>query len=84
MKFLILIAVVLFALWLWKSSRQRADREERVDEAKPPPQRKIGEPEDMVRCPVCSLHLPRIDALPGPGGQMYCCAEHRSKGGGGG
>jgi uncharacterized protein len=44
--------------------------------AAPPP------PQDMVECPVCHVHLPRADALPGPGGQSYCCAEHRQRAGG--
>jgi uncharacterized protein len=35
----------------------------------------------MVRCPVCSLHLPRNDALPGTSGRLYCSHEHRSTGG---
>jgi uncharacterized protein len=35
----------------------------------------------MVRCPVCSLHLPRTDALPGVDGSFYCCADHRSRAG---
>ena len=74
MKYLLVLAVVLVAVWLWRSSRQRDDAS---GAAKPPPRQAQLEPQDMVRCPVCSVHLPRTDALPGPDGQMYCCAEHR-------
>ena len=78
MKFIILIAVVLFVLWLVRSKRSSDAREA------PPPQAqaKVEPPQDMVQCPVCSLHLPRTDALPGPDGQLYCCAEHRQRAGG--
>ena len=72
MKYLLLIAIVLLVLWLWRGSRH-GDRD---DAAQP----KGGVlQQDMVRCPVCSVHFPRADALPGPDGQLYCCAEHRSR-----
>ncbi|HSH91575.1 MAG TPA: PP0621 family protein [Ramlibacter sp.] len=75
MKYVIVLAIVLVAIWLWRSSRARND--ERSDLPPAEPKAKIEPPQDMVRCPVCSLHLPRTDALPGPDGQMYCCAAHR-------
>ena len=76
MKFVILIAVVLFVLWLMRGKRSSDARD-----ASPPAQAKVAPPQDMVECPVCSLHLPRTDALPGPDGQLYCCAEHRQRAG---
>ena len=72
MKYLILLAVVLLVLWAWRSGRR--------DDAPPTRKRKDSPnamPQDMVQCPVCSVHLPRSDALPGPDGQLYCCAAHR-------
>jgi uncharacterized protein len=30
---------------------------------------------------VCAVHLPRADALPGPDGRLYCCADHRARSG---
>jgi uncharacterized protein len=70
MKFLLLAAIVFAVIWFMRSPRRsgRADRP-----AAPPP------PQDMVECPVCRVHLPRVDALPGPDGQLYCCAEHRQR-----
>ena len=83
MKYIIVLVVVVFAVWLWRTGRDRALRDRADQKAKPPAVNpKLEEPQDMVRCPVCSVHLPRIDALPGPGGQVYCCAEHSRQAGG--
>ena len=71
-KILIFIVVVFAVIWFIRgagASRRRADK------PAPPVQPKV--PQDMVECPVCRVHLPRADALPGPGGQLYCCAEHQ-------
>ena len=70
MKYLVLIAVVLLVAWYWRNAR-RADEPPRGGKPAPP-----GAPQDMVQCPVCLVRLPRADALPGPGGQLYCCNEH--------
>lgn len=80
MKYLVLLAIVVAVIWYLRSKRREVERKE---EAPPPPrQEALGDPQDMVRCPVCSVHLPRTDALPGPDGRLYCCAEHRSRAGG--
>jgi uncharacterized protein len=76
MKYLLVLAVVLVAVWIWRNNR-RIEQQERPPSRPPPPA-----PQDMVRCPVCSVHLPRGDALPGPGGGWYCCQEHRLRAGG--
>ena len=76
MKYLLVLAVVLVAVWLWRNNR-RTQRQDRPP-APPPP---LGSPQDMVRCPVCSVHLPRTDALAGPDGRLYCCQEHRLRAG---
>jgi uncharacterized protein len=34
--------------------------------------------EDMVRCQVCGVNLPRSEALMRRG-RIYCCAEHQQK-----
>ena len=84
MKFVIVIVVILFVVWLWRNSRDRVTRERNEQGSRPGPEGKpqLAEPQDMVRCPVCALHLPRVDALAGPGGQLYCCAEHSRQAGG--
>jgi uncharacterized protein len=74
MKYLLIIAIVLLVLWLWRGSR----REDRDAGAAARPGAGVQQ-QDMIRCPVCSVHFPRADALPGPDGRLYCCAEHRSR-----
>ena len=74
MKYLLVLAVVLVAVWIWRNNRRK---EQQQPAAKAP----VPQPQDMVRCPVCSVHLPRSDALPGPNGQLYCCHEHRLRAG---
>jgi uncharacterized protein len=76
MKYLLLLAIVLLVIWFVRSGR-RGDAprgNERGGAA-------AGQPQDMVECPVCQVHLPRADALPGPDGRLYCCAEHRTRAG---
>lgn len=75
MKFLLLIAIVLLVAWLWRGNRTEEEREGATAARRPtaPPQ------QEMIQCPVCSVHLPRSDALPGPEGRLYCCAEHRAR-----
>jgi uncharacterized protein len=75
-KYLVLIAVVFVVIWLMRGTRRmEGDGAARRPSAPPPPQ-------DMVECPVCHVHLPRAEALAGPGGQVYCCAEHSRRAGG--
>ena len=76
MKYLILLAVVLAVVWYWRRARDAAPPRAGGSKSGAAPL-----PQDMVECPVCRVHLPRSDALPGPGGQLYCCAEHRSRAG---
>lgn len=78
MKYVVLVAVIVIVLWLFRSGRLARRRDE---EAAPKPTAPPAVQQDMVECPVCRVHLPRSDALPGPGGQLYCCAEHRQRAG---
>jgi uncharacterized protein len=79
MKFLLVLAVVLVAAWIWRNNRRVEQQEQ---QRQPPPARPpLAPPQDMVRCPVCSVHLPRSDALAGPDGRLYCCQEHRLRAG---
>jgi len=77
MKFLVLL-VILFGAWLvWRHQRRGE-----AGSARPPapPHKPAGQPQDMVRCARCGLHLPCSEALAGPDGQPYCCTEHRAAG----
>ena len=77
MKYLLLLAIVLIALWLWRNGRRGEVPRGTTTRAGP-----TAQPQDMVQCAICAVHLPRTDALPGPDGRLYCCAEHRLRAGG--
>jgi uncharacterized protein len=71
MKYLLLLAVVLVVIWFVRSSRRGETHRNQPGGASP------AQPQDMVQCSFCSVHLPRTDALAGPDGRLNCCAEHR-------
>ncbi|MBT2302647.1 hypothetical protein J7E70_19555 [Variovorax paradoxus] len=74
MKYLLVLAVVFVAIWLWRKNRRDEMR------SRPPPPRAtpaVGAPQAMVRCAHCGLHLPAADAISGPDGAVYCSAAHR-------
>lgn len=69
--FLFLIAVFLL-LWLLRGGQRRR--------TPPPPtaqQRNPAEPQPMLACAQCGVHLPRDEALPGKGG-VFCGDAHRA------
>ena len=69
MKFLLVLVVVLAGVWLWRSNRRSGQKPDRQQPKAAP------EPLDMVRCAVCSVHLPAADAVQGKNGS-YCSADH--------
>jgi uncharacterized protein len=71
-KILLVAALIAIVWYLWRAPSVRASRA-----APKAPRGPVQGPQDMVSCPVCSVHLPRSEALPGPDGQLYCCQEHR-------
>nr|WP_255632078.1 PP0621 family protein [Rhodoferax sp. U2-2l] len=62
-----ILAVVLAGVWLWKNRRGQGE----VNRSTP-----AAQPQEMVRCSQCGVHLPAKDAITGPHGS-YCCADHR-------
>ena len=79
MKYVVLFAVLLVVYLLWRAQRA-IERDEAQARHPAPPPTPITQ-QEMVRCPVCSLHLPRGDALSGGSGRLYCSPEHRASGG---
>ena len=77
MKYLIVIAVVLVGVWFWRNNR-RAELRERQSQrsAAAPAANPDQAATEVVACAVCSVHLPRTDALRGEHG-MYCSEAHR-------
>ena len=75
MKFLLLLIAVIVLFWLLRGSWRRTRR----PPPSPPPGAKpaeTDEPQPMLSCAHCGLHLPRDESLPGRGG-VFCGAAHR-------
>ncbi len=77
MKYLVLFAILAVAYFLWRSQKRRAEAASRPRPAEPA-RADPALPQDMVRCPVCSVHLPRNEAVADPQGRLYCSPEHRA------
>jgi uncharacterized protein len=77
MKYLLVLAIILVAVWLWRKGR----REELQSRTPPPPPPaapgSIAPPQAMLRCAHCGLHLPAADAVRGADGTAYCSSAHR-------
>lgn len=69
MKYLLVMAVVLAGVWLWRSRRAATRPPER------PMRRPPAQPGLMVTCRHCGLHLPASDAISDAQGH-YCSVEH--------
>jgi uncharacterized protein len=74
-KFIILLLAVLLLLWMLFGRSRRGERADRASRAAPP----VLQPEDMVACAHCGVHLPRTEAVPA-GALTYCSAAHREAG----
>ncbi len=85
MKFLLLLLVIVFALWMLKSKGR----------AEPPPSSRKGPPESpnasktskaseppaqMLACVHCGVHLPQSDTVQDAAGRAYCSDAHRLAG----
>jgi len=71
MKYALILGLVLVVIWLWRSSRKKM--------ASPPAARaQVAKSTEVVACAVCSVHLPRTDAVAGKHG-LYCSAAHRQQ-----
>ena len=72
MKYLLLIALALLALWWWRSLPRRGTGGSQTPKQPPAP----PPPQDMIACRHCGVHLPGLDAIAGGQGS-YCSAAHR-------
>ncbi len=83
MKYLVLFAVLVVVYLLWKHQRtqERAGREggQAPSGSARAAARPAASPQEMVRCPVCDLHLPRADAVADAQGRLFCSADHRDR-----
>ena len=71
MKIALILAVIVFGAWLWRSNR----RVQGQDDARAHQVR--SQAQAMVACRHCGLHLPSSEAVKGPHG-VYCSQEHRA------
>jgi uncharacterized protein len=77
MKYLIVALMLGLAFWIWR--KKRSDRTGSVDQAQPKAsQTKSSQPQLMITCSACGVHLPQADAVAGQRG-MYCSAGHRQE-----
>ncbi|MFN3496348.1 MAG: PP0621 family protein [Hydrogenophaga sp.] len=74
MKYLLVLAVVMVAFWVWRNNRLTDDS----DASREPIRKKRapGRPAVMVACLHCGTHLPESESVPGRQG-AYCSIEHR-------
>ncbi|MDB5822726.1 MAG: hypothetical protein JWR21_1430 [Herminiimonas sp.] len=80
MKLLVWIAVaVIFGLWLLQKKRSRSvSGGERPEDAGKRRQPALVEPERMLPCARCGVHVPASEALLA-GDEAYCCIEHKAQ-----
>ena len=66
MKYLLLLGILMGVIWWLKLSRNTDTNQQAAS----------NEPQTMVRCLHCGLHLPDDEALHARTG-LYCSKEHR-------
>ncbi len=76
MKYLIVLVVILVGVWFWRNNRRTELRNKPPRPSAPPVAGPHQQATEVVACALCSLHLPRTDALPGSRG-LYCSDAHR-------
>jgi uncharacterized protein len=69
--FWLLIGLLIYILW--RGAKRRSERRAEDQRASAP------EIEQMVRCEVCQVNLPRSEAILSHG-RFYCCEAHRRDG----
>lgn len=72
MKLLLILGVLLLVVWLWRSRRHDAPGRD------PASRPTAAGPQEMIRCALCSVHVPGADAIEGKNG-WYCSADHRQR-----
>lgn len=78
MKYLLVLAVVLVAFYIWRSNRS-ADARDQADpsaQRRPPAPTPTNQPDAIVSCRHCGVHLPSREAVKGALG-YYCGTEHQ-------
>ncbi|MEP7302856.1 MAG: PP0621 family protein [Caldimonas sp.] len=69
MKIVLFLIAVFVLLWLLRRATGRRPP--------PPAPPRVAEPQPMLACAQCGVHLPRDESLPGRGG-VFCGEAHRA------
>lgn len=76
MKYLLVVIVVVVGVWMLVSrTRRRVEPPRGAPKAERP-----GQPDTMVACAHCGVHLPQADAVADAAGRPYCSDAHRLAG----
>ena len=77
MKYLLIFGLTMAVIWLWQGKR-RSNMADKTSPKKPKPQSRPRQlpATEIVACDVCSVHLPRTEAL-SSGRGVYCSDAHR-------
>ena len=76
MKYLLVLLVIVVAVGIWRNKRRDEVAERKTAGTRPAPA--LKQPQNMVACAHCGLHLPQADAVTDGENQYYCSAEHRN------
>ena len=76
MKYLVLFAVLAVIYLVWKHQRQTGGGAGAPGRGQAP---RHGQPQAMVRCAACAVHLPQADAVADAQGLFFCSPEHREE-----
>ena len=78
MKYLLILALTLAVIWLWQGKRRAslADKARRQQAQQAQDSSRSLQTTEIIACDVCSVHLPRTEALMGGRG-VYCSEAHR-------
>ena len=80
MKFLLLIAVIGIALWLFKTRSRSSGASGSPAAPAKPEAKKPGTPTAMLACAHCGVHLPQTDTVADAAGRPFCTEAHRLAG----
>jgi uncharacterized protein len=78
MKYLLVLAVLGVAFWLWRNNRQSAQMKDHTTSQTKSSASSLAKPLPMLQCSACGVHLPQSDAVTGRLGS-YCSASHRTQ-----
>ena len=82
MKYLLVVAVIAVAFWVWRNNRLQNKEDAANASAKASTKKTVqdtlAQPQPMLQCVACGVHLPAGEALTGRQGS-YCSAAHRAK-----